>query len=124
MTNFTIINLKDLEDMAPKHGHSDMMQSRFASKDLELKESGLGYQILSANAKLPFKHKHKMQEEVFLILSGTGKMILDQETIKVKPLDVIRVGADVVRSLKADNKELAFVIFGAPATKDTDYIMV
>ena len=123
MADYTKINLGELEDMAPKHGHGDVMQTRFASKALELKESGLGYQILAPNAELPFKHKHKKQEEIFLILSGTGTMMLDQETIKVKPLDTVRVGANTVRSLKADDNELAFVIFGAPATKETDFVM-
>ena len=36
-------------------------------------------------------HKHPGQEEVYYFIEGTGKMELDDETIKVQPGDVVLI---------------------------------
>jgi len=54
---YTKINLKEVEDMAPKFGMAPDMESRFARRALELENSGLSYFKFAPDYRLPFGHK-------------------------------------------------------------------
>jgi len=41
VTGYTIVNLKEIEDQAPKFGHSPELEARFARVPLRLENSGL-----------------------------------------------------------------------------------
>lgn len=43
VTGYTIVNLKEIEDQAPKFGHSPELEARFARVPLGLENSGLSY---------------------------------------------------------------------------------
>jgi hypothetical protein len=42
MADYTVVNLKDVEDQAPKFGFAPDLEARFASAPLELQKSGFG----------------------------------------------------------------------------------
>lgn len=119
MAGYTRINIKDLENMAAKYGRKGY-EARFAGKPLELKESGMGYQKLDPNHRMGFGHKHEVQEEVFVVISGNGKFKLDDEVIDVKAWDAIRIPKDTMRCYVAGAKGMELLIFGAPFTKKND----
>lgn len=124
MSKFTLLNLQDLENMSVKYGHGQDMEARFATKPLELKEMGLGYQKVLPNRTIPFKHKHEQQEEIYIVLSGEGQMHLDDEALEVKPLDAVRVAAEVVRTVSAGPDGLEIIIVGAPLGDTNDTVMI
>ena len=110
--------------MSAKYGHDKDMEARFASKALKLKESGLGYQKVHPNRSIPFKHKHEKQEEVFVVLSGGGFIIMDDQKVRVKPMDTVRVPPEVIRHLEAGPGGLEVLIFGAPSLDHNDTVMI
>jgi mannose-6-phosphate isomerase-like protein (cupin superfamily) len=112
----TIVNLKDVEDMAPKGGLAPDLEARFAGGQLGLEKSGLSYQRLAPNFRMPFGHKHKQQEEVYVVLRGSGRMKLDDEVVEVKELDVVRIPSDTMRGFEAGPDGAEFLAFGAPHT--------
>ena len=57
-------------------------------------------------------HRHKRAEEVYIILSGTGRIKLDDEIFDVHALDAIRVAPEVARALEAGPEGLEFIAFG------------
>lgn len=122
MSDYRIINLQDLENMAAKFGREGY-EARFATKPLGLKESGLGHQKLEPNHRLDFGHKHEVQEEVFIVLSGSGKVKLDDEIIDIKTMDAIRIPKEVMRGFEAGSDGLELLIFGAPRTDKNDAIL-
>jgi len=62
------------------------------------------------NTSLPFFHKHKQNEELYIIIKGEGQMQLDDELIEVKEGSVIRVLPDCSRNLRsAPDSELVYV---------------
>ena len=124
MADYTKRNLLELENMSAKYGHDKDMEARFASKALNLKESGLGYQKIHPNRSVPFKHKHEKQEEIFIVISGAGFIDLDGERVTLKAMDAVRVPAEVVRTLNAGPKGLEVLIVGAPKSKQNDTIMI
>ena len=115
MTDFTINNLRDVEDSAPKFGMAPDMQARFASRDMGLCESGVSLQRLAPGATQPFGHRHQRQEELYVIVDGAGRVKLDDELVALKAWDAIRVGPDVTRAFSAGPEGLEFIAFGAPA---------
>ncbi|HYH58829.1 MAG TPA: hypothetical protein VD790_06370 [Thermoleophilaceae bacterium] len=117
--SYTKVNLKaDVQDSAPGFGFAPDMEARFASKDLALEHGGLGYERFAPNFRVPFGHLHKAQEEVYVAVSGGGRLKLDDEIIDVKQWDVIRIGAGVMRNWEAGPEGLEVVAFGAPKLDD------
>ena len=94
------------------------MEARFASKDLELEESGMGYERLTPNFRVPFGHTHKGQEELYVVASGSGRMKIDDEIVELKQWDAIRVPAGVWRCTEAGPDGIEIIAFGAPKMDD------
>ena len=46
---------------------------------------------LPAGASVPFVHSHKNNEEIYVILSGKGKAVIDDETVELNTGDWIRI---------------------------------
>ena len=88
-TPFTHRNLKELEDSAVEHGLAPNLEARFARKALESERSGLSYQRLASNFSQPFGHRHGDQEETYVIVDGSGTMVVDGTRLEVGHGDVI-----------------------------------
>jgi mannose-6-phosphate isomerase-like protein (cupin superfamily) len=117
--SYTKVNLKeDVQDSAPGFGFAPDMEARFASKDLELEHSGVGYERWSPNFRVPFGHTHKGQEEVYVVVSGSGRVKIDDEIVDFKQWDAIRVPAGVWRCFEAGDDGAAVIAFGAPRMDD------
>jgi mannose-6-phosphate isomerase-like protein (cupin superfamily) len=56
---------------------------------------------LGAGQASPFIHKHRENEEVYLVLSGRGEFWLDGEIIPVSEGSCLRVSPSVGRSMRA-----------------------
>ncbi|HEY7953586.1 MAG TPA: cupin domain-containing protein [Solirubrobacteraceae bacterium] len=108
----TIKNIEDVEDIAGKHGFSELGEARFAREDLDATDTGLSHQRLKPNKRQAFGHRHEQAEEIYLILSGSGRVKLDDEIVDVKRLDAIRVSPKTTRSFEAGPDGMELVAFG------------
>jgi uncharacterized cupin superfamily protein len=115
MADYTIKNLREVEDSAPKFGLAPAMQARFAGGDLGLGESAVSLQRLAPDAVQPFGHRHKRQEELFVVTDGGGRVKLDDDVVELSTLDAVRVAPGVMRAFAAGPEGLEFLAFGAPA---------
>jgi mannose-6-phosphate isomerase-like protein (cupin superfamily) len=116
MAGYTIVNLKEVEDQAPNFGFSPNLEARFASVPLELQSSGLSYQRLAPNFRVPFGHKHKLQEELYVRVSGSARVKLDDELVELKAWDAVRVPSERMRCFEAGPDGAEVLAFGAPKT--------
>ena len=88
---FTLRNLKaDLEDLGANFDGAPDLEFRAATKALELEQSGLSYQRIPPDYRFPYGHTHKEQEEVYVVVRGSGRMKLDDEIVDVREWDVVR----------------------------------
>jgi mannose-6-phosphate isomerase-like protein (cupin superfamily) len=124
MPGYTVINLKQVEDQAPKFGFSPHLESRFARLPLELENSGLSYFRVEAGYRVPFGHRHGTQEEVYLVVNGSARMKLDDEVVELKAWDAVRVPGDTTRTFEAGPAGAEIVAFGAPNTENKDAEMI
>src|SRR5215204_1245316 len=113
MANYTKANLRDVEDMAPKFGMPDGMQSRFARGDVEGKTLGLSLFTLEPGFRIPFGHKHLSQEEVYVVVRGSGRLKVEDDIVELKQWDAIRFDKDTMRNMEAGPKGMEYVAFGA-----------
>jgi mannose-6-phosphate isomerase-like protein (cupin superfamily) len=117
VSDYTVKNLHDVEDSAPKFGIEEM-EARFASKDLGLTKSGVSLQSLAPDATQPFGHHHHTQEELYVVVAGDGRVKLGDDVVELKPWDAVRVEANVTRAFSAGPRGLEFIAFGAPAVEN------
>lgn len=108
----TIKNLEDVDDMAAKSGLGETGQARFAREDLDAQDTGLSHQRLNPGKRQSFGHRHNKAEEIYLVLSGSGRVKLDDEILEIKRLDAIRVAPETMRAFEAGPDGLEFVVFG------------
>jgi mannose-6-phosphate isomerase-like protein (cupin superfamily) len=108
----TIKNLRDSEDMAPKFGFEAVQEARFAWRDLGAEKTGLALMRVKPGQRQAFAHRHEEAEEIYVVLSGTGRIKLDDEVTEVAPLDAIRIAPGVARALEADDEGLEYLAFG------------
>lgn len=117
MVGWTRVNLKrDVEDMAPRFGYAPNMEARFAAGSLGLERSAVSYQRIAPGFRIPFGHSHKQQEELYVFISGGGRLRLDDEILEVEALDAVRVAPEVVRGFEAGPDGAELLAFGAPST--------
>jgi mannose-6-phosphate isomerase-like protein (cupin superfamily) len=114
MSDWTVRNLRDVEDMAPRFGMTGV-EARFARLPLECEHVGLSLQRLGPGVRMPFGHRHGEQEEVYVVLAGSGRVRLDDEYADVAPWDAVRVSRSTMRAFEAGPDGLEFLAFGAPA---------
>ena len=120
MADYTRINLKaDVEDMAPKHG-MEGIESRFARRNLELANSGVGYYRLDPGYRMPFGHTHSEQEEVYVVVSGGARLAVDDEIVDLAQWDAVRVPPGAMRATEAGPDGAEILAFGAPNTDNQD----
>jgi uncharacterized cupin superfamily protein len=120
MAGYTVVNLKEVEDQAPKFGLSPNLEMRMARVPLELEHSGVSYQRLAPGFRVPFGHTHKQQEEVYVVLGGSVKVKLEDEVVELKPWDAVRVSKDTTRGFEAGPDGVELLAIGAPNTGPGD----
>jgi mannose-6-phosphate isomerase-like protein (cupin superfamily) len=114
MADYTIENLKEVEDSAVEFGFSPDLEARFAREPLALEKSGVSYQRLAPSFRMPFGHRHKEQEELYVIVRGSGRIKLDDEVLALRHWDAVRIPKDTMRCIEAGPDGLELVAFGAP----------
>ena len=120
MADYTKINLKDVEDQAPRFGLAPHLEARMARVPLELENFGVSYQRLAPNFRLPFGHKHKRQEEVYVVVSGSVRVKLGDEVVDLAQWDAVRVPNETMRSFEAGPEGAEVIAIGAPNTGPGD----
>jgi mannose-6-phosphate isomerase-like protein (cupin superfamily) len=120
--SYTSKNLRAVADSAAEHGFSDTHESRFPGTDLRAEDTGLAYHVLRPGKRLPFAHRHENAEEIVVVLSGAGRIKLDDEVVEVGPMDAIRIAPSVTRAFEAGSDGLEWLVFGPRHEGDGELI--
>jgi quercetin dioxygenase-like cupin family protein len=112
---FTLRNLReDLEDVGAAFDGAPGLEFRLATGPLELELSGLSYQRLPPGCRFPYGHTHARQEEVYVVVRGSGRMKLDDEVVALGEWDAVRVPPGTWRGYEAGADGLEMIVIGAP----------
>jgi len=70
---------------------------------LGLTGAEISINTLPPNANVPFVHSHKENEEIYGIISGKGKVIIDGEEVLINSGDWIRISPKAKRQFYSSN---------------------
>jgi mannose-6-phosphate isomerase-like protein (cupin superfamily) len=110
---FTKVSLASVHDVAPANGFGDRWEARVAREALAAERTGVALFRLRPGKRSPFTHRHTDAEEIYVVLSGSGRVKLDDEIFDVAPLDAVRVAPSTARAFEAGPDGLEFLAFGA-----------
>jgi len=109
---FTHKNLTQVEDSAPKFGHEESQEARFARGDLEAEDTGLSHLRVKPGKRQGFAHRHDEAEEIYVVVAGSGRVKLDEQIVELVALDALRVSPGVTRQFEAGDEGLELIAFG------------
>src|SRR6202020_1547032 len=112
MSSFATVNLLEVEDSTA--GRAPGIEGRFARKHLDSRDLGVSLFRYAPNLRSPFAHSHREQEEAYVVVAGSGRVLLDEEIREISQWDVVRVAPEVVRAFEAGPEGLDLVIVGGP----------
>jgi len=113
MASFTKTNLRDVENQAPNFGMPEELDARFARRDIEGESLGLSIIKLDPGFRMPFGHKHANQEEVYVVVQGSGRVKVGDEIVALREWDVIRFDRDTMRNMEAGPEGIEYLAFSA-----------
>ena len=92
MSSYTIRNLEQIENSAEAFGLDSGLDARFPSRELGCEKTGMSVQRLAPEFRIPFGHSHPEQEELYVVVEGSGRIKLDDNVHDLKRWDLVRIG--------------------------------
>lgn len=117
MPDWTKKNFDELRDVSPRDVH---VQWRFAREALRSAELGVSRFTYEPGARMPWGHRHRVQEEVYVVVAGSGRAKLDDEVVELSAWDALRVAPAVIRSFEAGPEGLDVICIGGRKPKGGD----
>lgn len=122
MPDYTITNLMELEDAAADRGPD--IEARFARSKIDSEHLGISHFRYGPGYRSPFGHRHREQEEAYVVVAGSGKMKLDDDVIELRKWDVVRVAPGVARGFEGGPDGLEFIAVGSDRPEGGDGEMI
>ena len=117
MPGWTRVNFDDLRDVSP----DDVpMRWRFARSALGSPELGVSRFTYEPGARMPWGHRHREQEELYVVVAGSGRAKLGEDVVDIGIWDAIRVAPAVIRSFEAGPEGLEMICIGGRKPKGPD----
>ena len=118
MADYAIVNLSEIAH--DTGGKTPGLEGRFGRKYLGSRDLGVSRWTYAPHVRHPLSHSHREQEEAYVVVSGSGRMRLDDEVREIKQWDVIRVAPQVVRGFESGPDGLDLIAIGGPKPEGGD----
>ena len=107
-----------MEFSPQKNGHVALHVDDVQATRQELEDIGMSLLRVKPRKRQAFAHRHERAEEVYVVMSGSGRMKIDDEIIELEPLDAVRVTPMATRQFEAGDDGLEVVAFGRRFERD------
>jgi quercetin dioxygenase-like cupin family protein len=121
MSSYATVNLLEIENAIGERAPG--IDGRFGRKHLDSRDLGVSLFRYAPNLRSPMAHSHREQEEAYVVVAGSGRVLLDDEVQELRQWDVLRVAPEVVRAFEAGPDGLDLVAVGGPRPEDGDGVM-
>ena len=118
MSRFSTVNLLEIEDSVGDRAPG--VEGRFARKHLDSRDLGVSHFRYAPNLRSPFGHSHREQEEAYVVVAGSGRVLLDDDVLELRQWDVVRVAPEVVRAFEAGPDGMDVLAVGGPKPEEGD----
>jgi mannose-6-phosphate isomerase-like protein (cupin superfamily) len=117
MSDYSKTNLLEIESSS---SGPDGPEAYFSRKYLDSRDLGVSLFRYSAGYKAKTAHSHKVQEEAYVVVKGSGSILLNNDVVELKLWDVVRVAPEVVRAFEAGPEGLDIIAVGGPKPEGGD----
>jgi len=121
VAGYTIVNLKELEDSTSARAPG--IEGRFARKHLNSEHLGISHFRYAPGVRAGSGHSHREQEEAYIVVSGSGRIRLDDEVRDLREWDVVRVSPGTVRAIEAGDEGLEYIAVGSDRPEGGDGVI-
>jgi hypothetical protein len=118
VADFAVVNLQDLPDSVGERAPG--VEGRFARSALGSRDLGISLWRYGPDYRSETGHRHGEQEEAYVVVGGSGRILLDGEVRELVQWDVVRVAPQVVRAFHAGPDGLELVAVGGPKPEEGD----
>jgi quercetin dioxygenase-like cupin family protein len=115
MSSYTKVNFADVKDLAPDFGRAEIGEARFARTVLGAERIGVTNYVMHPGRRVGFGHRHGEVEEVYVVLSGSGRFKIDDEVFAIGRKDVVYCRPEAMREWEAGPDGLDMLAFGGHA---------
>lgn len=112
--NFSAQHIGPLENLL-EHDFFGFQGRYFTGKELGLTGCEVSMNRIPAGKGMPFVHSHKNNEELYIVLKGSGTFFVDGEEFPIQEGSLIRVAPAGERAWKAGDEDLYFICIQAEA---------
>lgn len=89
---------------------------QFLKEELGLTSMEVSLNKIPAGTSMPFSHKHRENEELYIFLKGKGEFCVDGNWFEVQEGSAIKVAPNGVRTWRSSSsEELLFIVIQAKA---------
>ena len=118
MDKYTRVNLLKLEDSMA--GRAEGIEGRFGRGPMGAQDVGVSHWRYAPGFRSTMGHRHREQEEAYLVISGSGEMMLDGDVIELGQWDLVRVAPTTVRAFAAGPDGMEVIAVGGPKPEGGD----
>ena len=87
---------------------------RFIKDDLGLTSSEMSFNTMQPKTAIPFLHKHKENEEIYIGIKGKGQILLDDNYVDIQEGTIVRVATHTERAIRNNTEDLfSFIVIQA-----------
>lgn len=102
----------------------EITEKIFLHDDLHLTGSEISINHVEKGFEFPFLHKHKNNEEVYIILKGEGTISVDNEEFQVKEGSIVRIAPEGIRTLRnSTQSDMIFIVIQTQGNSLEGYTM-
>jgi mannose-6-phosphate isomerase-like protein (cupin superfamily) len=118
--NFIQTDLGDFSKVGAESGNE--RTKHFLKEKLALTGMEISVTAMPKGSQSPFFHSHKQNEELYVIVEGSGQMQLDDEVIEVKEGSMVNVLPQCQRALRANpDSQLVYLCIQAKTNSLEQY---
>lgn len=110
--NFTEIEGRNIGDST--------VHAVFSRRELDSPELGVSRFTFPPGERFPFAHRHREQHESYVVISGSGRMKLDDEIVELTQWDILSVDPEVGRQIEAGPDGLGLICIGGSRPEGGD----
>jgi quercetin dioxygenase-like cupin family protein len=118
MSNYAKVNLLELEDSIGDRVPE--IEGRFGRTPLGSRDIGVSHFRYAPGFRSPAGHRHREQEEAYVVVAGSGRALLDGEVVELRQWDTVRVAPEVVRAFEAGPDGMDVIAIGGPKPEGGD----
>jgi quercetin dioxygenase-like cupin family protein len=118
VSRYAKVNLLQLEDTVGDRVPE--IEGRFGRTPLGSSDIGVSHFRYAPGFRSPMGHRHREQEEAYVVVAGSGRILLDDEVVELQQWDAVRVAPEVVRAFEAGPDGMDVIAIGGPKPEGGD----